>query len=113
MGKPPNNRIIQYIEDTIYLKKNHDGEGLLRLQEEGREKYVTLEDVGQAFLNMADELTTFIDANQGLMEIRLLAVISALDTKAQADILKIFAENEDDLLQHLQVEEQTDNGKED
>jgi len=112
MGKPTNNRIIQYIEDTIYLKKNHDGEGLLRLQEEGREKYVTLEDVGQAFLNMADEFTGFIDANQGLMEMRLLTVISALDTKVQADILKIFAENEDDLLQHLQVEEQNNNGEE-
>ncbi|AID17867.1 hypothetical protein JBP901_gp155 [Bacillus phage JBP901] len=103
------NKILAYIEDIIYLKRNHDGQGLLALQREGKEKQVSLEEVGFAFMSIMDDFTHYVDASQGLMEMRFRALVDSLDDETRARVLQQFEEAGDDLL--ISVEEPNDNDK--
>ncbi|UXQ88971.1 hypothetical protein Thu_128 [Bacillus phage Thurquoise] len=103
------NKILTYIEDIIYLKRNHDGQGLLALQREGKDKVVTLEEVGFAFMSVMDDFTHYVDASQGLMEMRFKALVDSLDDEIRAKVLQQFEEAGDDLL-HT-IKETEDNGE--
>jgi len=91
------NKILQYIEDIIYMKKHEDKEGMAALQREGEAESVTLKDVGFALLSLMDDVAIHVDTSQALMEMRLLALVSCLDEETQIKIQKVFAEHEDDL----------------
>lgn len=91
------NKILQYIEDIIYMKKHEDKEGMAALQREGEAESVTLKDVGFALLSLMDDVAVHVDTSQALMEMRLLALVSCLDEETQIKIQKVFAEHEDDL----------------
>ncbi|BEU14621.1 hypothetical protein [Bacillus phage CM1] len=110
MSQTPNsNKVLAYIEDIIYLKRNHDGQGLLALQREGKDKQVSLEEVGFAFISIMDDFTHYVDASQGLMEMRFRAFVDSLDDETRARVLQQFEEAGDDLL-HT-IKETEDNGK--
>lgn len=110
MSQTPNsNKVLAYIEDIIYLKRNHDGQGLLALQREGKDKQVSLEEVGFAFISIMDDFTHYVDASQGLMEMRFKAFVDSLDDETRARVLQQFEEAGDDLL-HT-IKETEDNGK--
>lgn len=94
------NRVLDYIEDILYFKKNEDKEGLEALKKEGREKYVTLEEVGFAFLEVVDDLIKYVDVSQAVTEVRLKAIVASLPEATQKLILAKFDEAEDDLFNH-------------
>jgi hypothetical protein len=95
MGK---NEVLQFMEDIIYFRKHDDEVGMAALMKEGEAKSVTLKDVASAFIDVVDDLTAYVDAAQGLDEVRLLAVIKHLPQDVQAKIFAEFEEAEDDLL---------------
>lgn len=103
------NKVLEYIEDIIYLKRNHDGQGLLALQREGKDKQVSLEEVGFAFISIMDDFTHYVDASQGLMEMRFKVLVDSLDDETRAKVLQQFEEAEDDLLHTIKGTE--DNGE--
>lgn len=100
------NKILQYIEDIIYMKKHEDKEGMAALQREGEAESVTLKDVGFAFLSLMDSVAAHVDTSQALMEMRLLALVSCLDEEIQIKIQKVFAEHEDDLFDEPERKEE-------
>lgn len=102
-----NNKVLQYLEDIIYMKRHDDKEGLAALQREGEAESVTLKDVGFAFLSIVDDISTHIDTSQALTEMRLKAIISCLDPETQIKILDEFVEAEDDLFDGPEGEEET------
>lgn len=99
------NKILQYLEDIIYMKRHDDKEGLASLQHEGEAESVTLKDVGFAFLSILDDLSTHVDTSQALTEIRLRAIVSCLDEETQIKILNEFIEAEDDMFDEPEGEE--------
>jgi hypothetical protein len=92
------NKILRFMEDIIYFRLNEDKEGMAALMAEGEEEHVTLKDVASATVAIVDDITSYIDAVQGLDEVRLLAVIESLPEDVQAKIAAKFEEAEDDLL---------------
>lgn len=91
------NEILEYVEDIIYFKRHNDEESLVALRQEGRQKYVTLEDVGFAFLEVIDDLTKYTDVSQAITEVRLKAIVYSLPEEIQEEIYKKFEQAEDDL----------------
>jgi hypothetical protein len=91
------NKILDYINDIIYFQRHNDKEGMEALIREGEAEHVTLKDVGFAFIDIMDDFTAYVDASQGLTEVRLRAIVEGLDEKAISEIHKKFKEAEDDL----------------
>ena len=96
------NEILKFMENIIYLRTNKDKEGLLTLMEEGEQKKVTLDQVGDALIQIIDDVagytTAAVNASQQLQEARLKAIIDSLPSSTQALIKHKFNEAEDDLL---------------
>ena len=97
------NHVLQFMEDIIYFRTNQDEEGMRALMKEGEAESVTLKDVGSAFIQVVDDLTEYVDAAQGLSELRLIAIIKALPREIQETVMKDFNDVGDDLL-HLDLE---------
>lgn len=97
MSKPPENLIMDFIEDMIYFQKHKDEHGMAVLMEEGKAKHVTLDVVGEALLDIVNDVTTFVDTSQALQEVRLRAIIEALDPETQEKIKQTFIGADDDL----------------
>jgi hypothetical protein len=100
-----NKRILEYIEDMIYLKHNNEQEALKVLQHEGRTEYVTLEDVGFALMDIVDDLANHVDTSQALTEMRMRAIVYSLPDDIQGKIYEAFDEAEDDLFTNIESEE--------
>jgi hypothetical protein len=96
------NEILKFMENIIYLRTNKDKEGLLTLMEEGEQQKVTLDQVGDALIQIIDDVagytTAAVNASQQLQEARLKAIIEALPTDTKEVIERKFKRAEDDLL---------------
>lgn len=91
------NKLLEYIEDYIYFQTHRDKEGLEALKEEGREKYVTMEEVGEAIYSITSDLAKYSDTSQAIMEARVQAIVECLPKTTQNKIYKQFEDAEDDL----------------
>lgn len=91
------NKILQYLKDTAYFLRHQDKEGLRALREESREEYVSLDDVGRAFIQLVDELGEYVDASQAITEVRMKAIVEELPKETQMKIHASFIEADDDL----------------
>ena len=90
-------KIIEFIENLIELRNKKDDEGVEALLKEGRDKYVTLEDVTLAFMHIMRDLSTYVDVSQAIMEVRLRAIVESLPKDIQEDIYRKFDRAQDDL----------------
>ena len=102
------NKIIEYVEDILYFKRHNDSHGMMALRKEGKDEHVTLEEVGFAFLEILEDLTTYVDPSQAAMELRLRAIVDCLDDNTALRASDVFAEAEDDLFENYESEENTD-----
>lgn len=103
------NKILEYLEDIIYFKRNSDSEGMEALRREGRAESVTLEDVGFALIDIIDDLARHVDTSQALTEVRLRAIVDCMDNAEE--VHKAFAQAEDDLFL-IDESEENENGTE-
>lgn len=101
---------MEYLNDTLYYLRHNDEDGLRALKEEGANNYVTLEDVGQAFIQLVDELAQYVDVSQAITEARLKAIVENLPKEIQMKIYASFIEAEDDLF--IEDEEGEEEGNE-
>lgn len=92
-----NNKVSEYISDIVHFKLNHDGESILKLQEDSKNIMVDLYDVGEALLEVTNDIIKHNDIQQATMEARLRAIVSKLPEDIQWEITKEFKENEDDM----------------
>ncbi|USL89287.1 hypothetical protein vBBceHLY2_00011 [Bacillus phage vB_BceH_LY2] len=92
-----NNKVSEYISDIVHFKLNHDGESILKLQEDSKNIMVDLYDVGEALLEVTNDIIKHNDIQQATMEARLRAIVSKLPEDIQWEINKEFKENEDDM----------------
>lgn len=92
-----NNKVSEYISDIIHFKLNHDGESILNLQKEAKGRTVDLYDVGEALLEVTNDIIKHNDIQQATMEARLRAIVSKLPEETQWEINKEFRDNEDDM----------------
>lgn len=92
-----NNKVSEYISDIVHFKLNHDGESILKLQEDSKNIMVDLYDVGEALLEVTNDIIRHNDIQQATMEARLRAIVSKLPEDIQWEINKEFRENEDDM----------------
>ncbi|QVW29043.1 hypothetical protein [Bacillus phage SWEP1] len=90
-------KITEYIEQIVTAKLNHDGEMILRLQQDYTNEMVDLKDVGNAIVNAMDDLIIHIDTSQAIMEARLRAIVEQLPEEVQLNIYDDFKSHEDDL----------------
>ena len=93
-------KVSEYIEDIIYFKLKHNGEAILKLQEDAVGQVADLHDVGEAILEVTDDLIKHIDTYQAITDARLRAIVSALPDEVQENIYYDFNENEDDLFKN-------------
>lgn len=91
------NTVLEYIAETVDLLYKDDKKGLEALNEAGRDKYVTLEDVGNALLTLVNDLTQYTNTSQAITEVRMKALVYSLPEDVQEQIFKKFEEAEDDL----------------
>lgn len=99
------NRILEYIEDIIYMKRHNDKEGHEALRREGRDEYVTLEEAGHALLELMEDMSTYVDTSQAVTEVRMKAIVYSLPEEIQEKIYAQFNEAEDDLFTNTEGEE--------
>lgn len=92
-----NNKVSEYISDIVHFKLNHDGESILKLQEDSKNIMVDLYDVGEALLEVTNDIIKHNDIQQATMEARLRAIVSKLPEDIQWEINKEFRDNEDDM----------------
>lgn len=90
-------KITDYIEQIVTAKLNHDGEMILRLQQDYTNEIVDLKDVGDAIINAMDDLILHIDTSQAIMEARLRAIVECLPEETQLRIYDDFELHSDDL----------------
>lgn len=90
-------KVTEYIEQVITAKLNHDGEMILRLQEDATDEIVDLKDVGNALIDAMDDLILHIDTSQAMTDARLRAIVEKLPEEIQNDIYDDFNAHEDDL----------------
>lgn len=95
-----NNKVSEYISDIVHFKLNHDGESVLKLQEEVKGRTVDLYDVGEALLEVTNDIIKHNDIQQAIMEARLRAIVSKLPDEVQNNIYDYFDINEDDLFKN-------------